>query len=109
MGASWSSDRVGAGASALAVDVLGGGIVCNHGTSVGDCPERVPAMRVPDGDPEDVGHIGSLGACQSKKKKKKKKKNLWQGLVHHLMGCRDRSTPVCGCPQLQHAQQGDGS
>ena len=95
MGASGSSDRVGVGASALAVDVLGGGIVCNHGTSVGDCPERVPAMCVPDGDPENAGHIGSLG-------KKKKKKKIYgtngcqQGLVHHLIGCRDRSTPVCG-------------
>ena len=59
MGASGGSDRVGAGASALAVDVLVGGIVCNHGTSVGDCTERVPAVRVPDGDPEDVGHIGT--------------------------------------------------
>ena len=74
MGASGSSDRVGVGASALAVDVLGGGIVCNHGTSVGDCPERVPAMCVPDGDPENGGHIGSLG--KKKKKKKKKKKSM---------------------------------
>ena len=107
MGASGSSDRVGAGASALAVNVLGGGIVCNHGTSVGDCPERVPAMRVPDGDPEDAGHIGSLEACQSKIIYGTN--GCQQGLVHHLMGCRDRSTPVCGCPQLLHAQQGDGS
>ena len=49
------------GASALAVDVLGRG-VSNHGTSVGDCPERVPAVRVPDGNSEGGGHIGSLGA-----------------------------------------------
>ena len=105
MGACGSSDRVGVGASALAVDVLGGGIVCNHGISVGDCPERVPAMRVPDGDPENAGHIGSLG----EKIKIYGTNGCQQGLVHHLIGCRDSSTPVCGCPQLLHAQQGDGS
>ena len=93
MGACGGSDRVGAGASALAVDVLGDGIVCNHGTGVGDCLKRIPAMHVPDGDPEGAGHIGSLTACHSKKKHGTNR--CQQGLVHHLMGCRDRSTPEC--------------
>ena len=77
------------GASALPVDMLGRG-VCNQGTSVGDCPKRVPAVRVPDGEPEGGG---TMGAWVHESNKNEVSKTP-QGMVHKLMGCRDQHQNV---------------
>ena len=88
------------GALALAVDVLGRG-VSNYGTSVGDCPERVPAMHVPDGDPEGGGHIGSLWVYESNKNEVSKAPQMPAGPGAPINGLqREINTRMCGCWQV---------
>ena len=86
-------------ASALAVDALGRG-VCNHGTSVGDCPERVPAVRVADGDPEGGGTLGAW-MHELNKNEVSTAPQMPAGPGAQINGLqRENTTRMCECWQL---------
>ena len=81
------------------MDVLWRG-VCNHGTSVGDCPERVPAVS----QMVTLRVGGTLGAWmhESNKNEESKAPQMPAGPGAQINGLqRENKIRMCGCWQLQ--------